>query len=90
MKTPTRGVFEGLQGAYPPAQYRAMGYQGEDFVKPLIGIVNSWREVNPAPAVQVSGHAEKPFRGPPAVGCAGGRLADEVRNAGSNHVDLEV
>jgi dihydroxy-acid dehydratase len=42
-----RGIFEGLHGAYPRALYRAMGYQEEDFGKPLIGIVNSWSEVNP-------------------------------------------
>ena len=42
-----RGVFEGLHGAYPRALYRAMGYQDGDFSQPLIGIVNSWSEVNP-------------------------------------------
>jgi dihydroxy-acid dehydratase len=41
------GLFEGLHGAYPRALYRAMGYQDADFSKPLIGIVNSWSEVNP-------------------------------------------
>ncbi len=41
------GVFEGLHGAYPRALYRAMGYRDDDFTKPLIGIVNSWSEVNP-------------------------------------------
>jgi dihydroxy-acid dehydratase len=41
------GIFEGLHGAYPRALYRAMGFQDEDFRKPLIGIVNSWSEVNP-------------------------------------------
>jgi dihydroxy-acid dehydratase len=40
-------IFEGLHGAYPRALYRAMGYQDADFKKPLIGIVNSWSEVNP-------------------------------------------
>lgn len=40
-------IFEGLHGAYPRALYRAMGYQDADFSKPLIGIVNSWSEVNP-------------------------------------------
>jgi len=40
-------LFEGLHGAYPRALYRAMGYQDEDFKRPLIGIVNSWSEVNP-------------------------------------------
>ena len=80
MKTPSRGVFEGLQGAYPPAQYRAMGYQDKDFGKPLIGIINPRREVNPAPTVQVSGHAEKPFRGPPALDAleAGSQTRDET------------
>jgi dihydroxy-acid dehydratase len=41
------GIFKGLHGAYPRALYRAMGFQDEDFRKPLIGIVNSWSEVNP-------------------------------------------
>jgi dihydroxy-acid dehydratase len=47
MKTSGRGIFEGLHGAYPRALYRAMGYQDTDFNRPLIGIVNSWNEVNP-------------------------------------------
>ena len=47
MKTSGRGIFEGLRGAYPRALYRAMGYHDTDFNKPLIGIVNSWGEVNP-------------------------------------------
>lgn len=42
-----KGIFEGLHGAYPRALYRAMGYQDSDFAKPLIGIVNSWSDVNP-------------------------------------------
>ncbi|HSQ17066.1 MAG TPA: dihydroxy-acid dehydratase, partial [Anaerolineales bacterium] len=42
-----KGIFAGLHGAYPRALYRAMGYQDRDFGKPLIGIVNSWSEVNP-------------------------------------------
>ncbi len=42
-----RGIFEGLHGAYPRALYRAMGYQEDEFGRPLIGIVNSWSEVNP-------------------------------------------
>ncbi len=42
-----RGIFEGLHGAYPRALYRAMGFRDSDFGKPLIGIVNSWSEVNP-------------------------------------------
>ena len=41
------GIFEGLHGAYPRALYRAMGFQDSDFKKPLIGVVNSWSEVNP-------------------------------------------
>ncbi len=47
MKASGRGIFEGLYGAYPRALYRAMGYQDADFDRPLIGIVNSWDEVNP-------------------------------------------
>jgi len=42
-----RGIFHGIAGAYPRALYRAMGYSDADFRKPLIGIVNSWSEVNP-------------------------------------------
>jgi dihydroxy-acid dehydratase len=42
-----RGIFKGVKGAYPRALYRAMGYQETDFERPLIGIVNSWNEVNP-------------------------------------------
>ena len=42
-----RGVFEGIAGAYPRALYRAMGFNDADFEKPLIGIVNSWSEVDP-------------------------------------------
>ena len=41
------GIFAGLHGSYPRALYRAMGFQDSDFRKPLIGIVNSWSEVNP-------------------------------------------
>ena len=47
MSSRGRGVFAGLHGAYPRSLYRAMGYQDEDFHRPLIGIVNSWSEVNP-------------------------------------------
>lgn len=42
-----KGIFTGLHGAYPRALYRAMGYSDADFSKPLIGVVNSWNEVNP-------------------------------------------
>jgi len=42
-----KGVFEGVTGAYPRALYRAMGFSDADFDKPLIGIANSWSEVNP-------------------------------------------
>ncbi len=42
-----RGVFEGVAGAYPRSLYRAMGFGDDDFEKPLIGIANSWSEVNP-------------------------------------------
>jgi dihydroxy-acid dehydratase len=42
-----RGVFEGVAGAYPRALYRAMGFSDSDFEKPLIGIANSWSEVDP-------------------------------------------
>ena len=40
-------IFQGLHGAYPRALYRGMGFQEDDFSKPLIGVVNSWSEVNP-------------------------------------------
>ena len=42
-----KGVFAGVSGAYPRALYRAMGFTGTDFEKPLIGIANSWSEVCP-------------------------------------------
>jgi dihydroxy-acid dehydratase len=42
-----RGVFEGVAGAYPRALYRSMGFTDADFEKPLIGIANSWSEVDP-------------------------------------------
>ncbi len=42
-----RGVFEGIAGAYPRSLYRAMGFGDADFERPLIGIANSWSEVNP-------------------------------------------
>ncbi len=41
------GLFDGVEGAYPRALYRAMGATEDDFRKPLIGIANSWSEVNP-------------------------------------------
>jgi len=47
MKASGRGIFEGTHAAYPRALYRAMGYQDSDFDRPLIGIVNSWDELNP-------------------------------------------
>ena len=43
----SHGIFNGLRGAYPRDLYRAMGYRDDDFRKPLIGIVNSWSQVNP-------------------------------------------
>jgi dihydroxy-acid dehydratase len=42
-----QGIFEGITGAYPRALYRAIGFGDADFSKPLIGVVNSWSEVNP-------------------------------------------
>ncbi len=42
-----RGIFAGLHGAYARALYRAMGFRDADFYRPLIGIVNSWSQVNP-------------------------------------------
>ena len=42
-----RGIFAGLAGAYPRALFRPMGFSEADFQKPLIGIVNSWSELNP-------------------------------------------
>jgi dihydroxy-acid dehydratase len=42
-----RGIFKGVAGAYPRALYRAMGLDDADFEQPLIGIANSWSEVNP-------------------------------------------
>ena len=40
-------LFEGVSGAYPRALYRAVGFNDEDFHKPLIGLANSWSEVVP-------------------------------------------
>jgi dihydroxy-acid dehydratase len=40
-------LFDGINGAYPRALYRAMGFSEADFNKPLIGIANSWSETNP-------------------------------------------
>jgi len=40
-------LFEGVLGAYPRALYRAVGFNDEDFHKPLIGLANSWSEVVP-------------------------------------------
>jgi dihydroxy-acid dehydratase len=40
-------IFQGLGGAYPRALYRGMGFKEDDFSRPLIGVVNSWSEVNP-------------------------------------------
>ncbi len=42
-----RGVFEGIAGAYSRALYRAMGFGTADFERPLIGVANSWSELNP-------------------------------------------
>ena len=42
-----QGLFAGVAGAYPRALYRSIGYTDADFQKPLIGIVNSWSEVDP-------------------------------------------
>lgn len=36
-----------IAGAYPRSLYKAIGYDDNDFKKPLIGIVNSWTESNP-------------------------------------------
>jgi dihydroxy-acid dehydratase len=47
VKMTDKGIFAGLHGAYPRALYRAMGNTDADFSKPLIGVVNSWSEVNP-------------------------------------------
>ncbi len=42
-----KSVFEGITGGYPRALYRSMGFQDQDFRKPLIGIANSWNELHP-------------------------------------------
>lgn len=39
-----------IPGAYPRSAYKAMGYDDEDFKKPLIGIINSWTDANPGHA----------------------------------------
>jgi dihydroxy-acid dehydratase len=43
----SKGLFEGVTGAYPRALYRAVGYSEEDFHRPLIGIANSLTEAVP-------------------------------------------
>jgi len=43
----SKGLFDGVAGAYPRALYRAAGYSDEDFHRPLIGIANSWTEAVP-------------------------------------------
>ena len=43
----SKGLFDGIAGAYPRALYRAVGYSEEDFGRPLIGIANSWTEAVP-------------------------------------------
>jgi dihydroxy-acid dehydratase len=47
MKASGRGIFEGMQGAYPRALDRAMGNHDGDFDRLLICIVNSWDELSP-------------------------------------------
>jgi dihydroxy-acid dehydratase len=42
-----KGIFQGVEGAYPRALYRPLGFQDADFAKPLIGIANSWSETGP-------------------------------------------
>jgi len=39
--------FERIAGRFPRALYRSMGFTDADFAKPLIGIANSWSEVDP-------------------------------------------
>ena len=46
----SKNMMEGISGAYPRALFRAMGYDDNDFKKPLIGIVNSWTEATPGHA----------------------------------------
>lgn len=46
----SKKMLEGVSGAYPRALFRAMGYDDNDFKKPLIGIVNSWTEATPGHA----------------------------------------
>ena len=50
---PRKGHFEGKTEAYYVGLMNAVGYRKKDLAKPVIGIVNSWNDVNP-------GH--KPFK----------------------------
>jgi dihydroxy-acid dehydratase len=40
-------LLAGIPGAYPRALLRGVGFQEEDFQKPLVGIANSWNEIVP-------------------------------------------
>jgi len=62
-----RGPFAGVTGAYPRALYRAMGAADTDFEKPLIGIANSWTELNPGHA-HLKGLADQVKAGVRAAG----------------------
>ncbi|MCL2123592.1 MAG: dihydroxy-acid dehydratase, partial [Desulfovibrionaceae bacterium] len=50
---PRKGHFEDTTEAYYVGLMNSVGYRKKDLVKPVIGVVNSWNDVNP-------GH--KPFR----------------------------
>lgn len=41
-------VLSGIAGAYPRAMYRAIGFTDEELKRPIIGVVSSWSETNPA------------------------------------------
>lgn len=43
----SRHVLDGPEWAPHRSMYRAMGFQDEDFKKPLVGVASTWGEVTP-------------------------------------------
>lgn len=43
-------MLSGIPGAYPRSAFKTMGYDDQDFKKPMIGIINSWTDANPGHA----------------------------------------
>ena len=47
LKLRSRGVLDGIDGAYARSLYRASGFTDSDLKKPLMAVVNSRTEANP-------------------------------------------